>query len=163
MGSVQDFGEIISNRNMSEPVVRHQPPKKPNTILSSGNGLNLHLGQSFIKRSSQDKQAVKKMRFTKNHSGAVVSPTPATSQASAASTPSPQSPIFYPMVPTAFPHKAYNTLPAIFQGLDAIEPIEILRLFFTNSYLKTMTDNTNKYASQKIAQEKRSGRRQWRR
>ena len=71
MGSVQDFGENISNPNMSEPVVRHQPKKKSNTLLSSGNDLNQHLGQSVIKRSSQDKQAVKKMRFTKNHSGAV--------------------------------------------------------------------------------------------
>ena len=65
------------------------------------------------------------------------------------------------MVPVAFPHKAYNTLPAIFRGLDAIEPIAILRLFLTDSLLKTITDNTNEYASQKLAEEKRSGGRQW--
>lgn len=65
------------------------------------------------------------------------------------------------MVPIAFPHKANNTLPAIFRGLDAIEPIEILRLFLTDSLLKTITDNTNEYATQKLAEEKRSGGRQW--
>jgi len=65
------------------------------------------------------------------------------------------------MAPIAFRHKAYNTLPAIFRGLDAIEPIEILRLFLTDSLLKTITDNTNEYASYKLAEEKRSGGRQW--
>jgi len=42
-----------------------------------------------------------------------------------------------------------------------IEPIEILRLFLTDSLLKTITDNTNEYATQKLAEEKRSGGRQW--
>ena len=65
------------------------------------------------------------------------------------------------MIPTTFPYKVYNTLPAIFRGPDAIEPIEILRLFLTDSLLKTITNNTNEYASQKLAEEKRSGGRQW--
>jgi len=65
------------------------------------------------------------------------------------------------MVLIAFPHKAYNTLPAIFRGLVAIEPIEILRLFLTDSLLKTITDNTNEYASQKLAERKRRSKRQW--
>jgi len=65
------------------------------------------------------------------------------------------------MVPIDFPHKAYNTLSAIFRGLDAIEPIEILRLFLTDSLLKTITDNTNEYARNKLTEDRRSGGRQW--
>jgi len=61
----------------------------------------------------------------------------------------------------SFPHKPCNKLPAIFRGLNAIEQIEILRLFLTDSLLKTITDNTNEYPSQKLAEEKRSGGRQW--
>jgi len=60
------------------------------------------------------------------------------------------------MVLIAFPHKAYNTL-AIFRGFVAIEPIEILRPFLTDSLHKTKANNT----SQKLAEEKRSGGRQW--
>ena len=61
------------------------------------------------------------------------------------------------MVLIAFPHKPYNTLLAIFRGFVAIEPIEILRPFLTDSLRKTITDNT----SQKLAEEKRSGGQQW--
>jgi len=38
-----------------------------------------------------------------------------------------------------------------------MEPIEILRLFFDRSLLKLITDDTNEYASQKLAEGKRSG------
>jgi len=68
--------ENISSPNVSEPVVRHQPKKKSNTLLPPGSDLNQQLGQSVIKRSSQDKQAVRKMRCAKCHSGAVGIPLP---------------------------------------------------------------------------------------
>jgi len=64
------------------------------------------------------------------------------------------------MVSIAFPYKVYNTLPAIFRGLDAIEPIEILRLFLTDSLLKTIT-NPSEYARKKLAEGRRSGGQQW--
>jgi len=64
VGSVQDSGEDISNTNMSERVLRHQPKNEPNALSSSGNNLKPQSSQSITKWFSQDKQAEKKMRFT---------------------------------------------------------------------------------------------------
>jgi len=55
------------------------------------------------------------------------------------------------MPPIAFLKKAYNTLPAIFRGLDAIELIEILRTIFD----RFASQNNNQHPMKTSAEEKR--------
>jgi len=55
----------------------------------------------------------------------------------------PKLPTFDPLHPIVPPHKAWNRLPIPFSELDAITPIQIFKLFLTNSIMGQLVANTN--------------------
>jgi len=55
---------------------------------------------------------------------------------------------FDPVKPIVPPHKRWNRLPISFSELDAITPIQMFKLIFTNSNMGQLVGNTNSYAQQ---------------
>ena len=111
------------------------------------------LGALPMPRNSGNIQSlVKKPRFTTNHS-----PIPAHPRSPQPSEPEQshgaEQTQFHPMDFKKPAHSARNILPPILHGLEAIEPADNFRLFFTQSLVNGLVANTNTYATENQAGE----------
>jgi len=73
----------------------------------------------------------------------------------------PELPTFDPLQPIGPPHKEWNQLPILFSELDAITPIQIFNLFFTNSIMGQLVANTTSYAQQQLLGSEKEWQRSW--
>jgi len=73
----------------------------------------------------------------------------------------PELPTLDPLQPIVPPHKAWNLLPILFSKLDAITPIQIFKLFFTNSIMGQLVANTNSYAQQQFLGPEKERQHSW--
>jgi hypothetical protein len=73
----------------------------------------------------------------------------------------PELPTFDPLQPTVTLHKSWNQLPNLFSELDAVTPIQIFKLFFTNSIMGQLVANTNSYAQQQLLGPEKEWQHSW--
>jgi len=70
-------------------------------------------------------------------------------------------PTFDPSQPIVPHHKVRNRLPISFSELDAITPISIFKLFFTNSIMAQLVANPNSYPQQRILGPEKERQHSW--
>jgi len=73
----------------------------------------------------------------------------------------PELPTFDSLQPIVPSHKAWNQLPISFSELDTITPIQIFKLFLTNSIMGQLVANINSYAQQQLFGPEKEWQRSW--